>query len=52
MGLLVTAIVKQVMANVSDQSHRIGGIAAARLLTAGQPNGILYGPRSPKYKQD
>jgi hypothetical protein len=51
-GLLVTAIVKQVMANVSDQSHRIGGIAAARLLTAGQPNGMLYGPRSPKYKQD
>ncbi len=46
-GLLVTAIVKQVIANVSDQSHRIGGLATARLLTGGLPNGILYGPRSP-----
>lgn len=51
-GLLVTAVIKQVMANVTDQSHRVGGVAAARLLTAGQPNGILHGPRSPNFGKD
>ena len=27
-------------------------ITASRLLSAGRPNGILYGPRSPKYQKD
>lgn len=51
-GLLVTAIIKQVVSNVTDQSHQIGGIAAARLLTAGQPYGLLYGPRSLNFGKD
>jgi hypothetical protein len=51
-GMLISAIVKQVIANVSDQNHRIAGMATGRLLSAGQPNGLLYGPRSPKYGTD
>jgi hypothetical protein len=51
-ALLVTAIVKQVLASTFDVSHRYAGIAANRLLTAGQPNGLLFGPRSPNYGKD
>jgi hypothetical protein len=51
-GLLITAIVKQVMATALDQSHQVAGIATARLLSGGLPNGVLYGPRSPNYGKD
>src|SRR5690606_32256854 len=44
-GLLVAAIVKQIMNNVTDASHVVAGMASNQLLTAGRPNGILYGPR-------
>lgn len=51
-ALLVTAIVKQVVSNVTDEkvSHRIARIASTRLLIA-KPNGLLYGPRSPLYEK-
>ncbi|MDO8413877.1 MAG: DUF799 domain-containing protein [Gallionellaceae bacterium] len=51
-GLLVTALVKQVINNVAGdkQSHRIARITSNRLFTPG-PNGLLYGPRSPQYEQ-
>lgn len=52
LGILLSAIVNQIVANVTDQSHRIAGVAAVRLLAAGSPNGILYGPRSPKFGKD
>ena len=48
-GALVAAAVKQIINNVSDTSHPVAGVANARLLTAGQANGILYGPRSEHY---
>lgn len=51
-GLLIAAIVKQVLNNVTDASHNVAGVASTRLLSAGTPNGILYGPRSPKYGKD
>lgn len=51
-GLLVTAIVKQIMNNVTDASHNVAGITSTRLLSAGTPNGLLYGPRSPLYGKD
>jgi hypothetical protein len=51
-ALLISAIVKQVMATTMDQSHRVAGVATARLLSAGTPNGVLYGPRSPNYGKD
>jgi hypothetical protein len=51
-GLLVTAVVKQIMHSVSDTSHPVAGIAAGRLLSAGRPSGMLYGPRSPHHGKD
>jgi hypothetical protein len=51
-GLLVTAIVKQIMNNVTDASHNVAGITSTRLLSAGTPNGLLYGPRSPLSGKD
>ena len=51
-GLLVSAIVKQVIGTSIDQSHQIAGITTTRLLSAGMRNGVLYGPRSPNYKTD
>lgn len=51
-GALITAAVKQVMNNLSDASHKVAGVATGRLLSAGQPNGLLYGPRSPNYGKD
>src|SRR5574343_252335 len=46
------AIVKQIMNNVTDASHNVAGITSSRLLSAGMPNGLLYGPRSPLYGKD
>lgn len=51
-GMLVGAIVKQVMASALDKSHQIAGVATTRLMSAGTPNGLLYGPRSPNYGKD
>lgn len=51
-GLLITAIVKQVMATAFDQSHQVAGVATARLMSAGMVNGVLHGPRSPNYGKD
>jgi len=48
-GALVQALVTQIVESTTDHSHEVAGITAARLLSAGQPGGILYGPRSPKY---
>jgi hypothetical protein len=51
-GLLVTAIVTQVLNNLTDKSHQVAGVATGRLLSARPPNGLLYGPRSPKFGTD
>lgn len=50
-GLLVKAIVKQVVSSAVDQGHDISKITSARLLTP-KPNGLLYGPRSPMYQSE
>jgi hypothetical protein len=50
-GLLVKAIVKQVVSTAVDQGHDISRITSARLLTP-KPNGLLHGPRSPMYEKD
>ncbi|MDF3036212.1 MAG: hypothetical protein K0S28_1486 [Paucimonas sp.] len=47
--MLVTALVKQVIGTAIDQSHQISKMTNARMLTAGMPNGVLYGPRHPLY---
>lgn len=49
LGLLVTAIVKQIIATTTDESYRYAGIADRRLLAAQRYNGVLPGPRSPNY---
>lgn len=51
-GLLVTAIVKQIVASTTESSYKMAGVTSSRLLTAGRPNGLLYGPHSPKYGTD
>ena len=48
-GLLVTAIVKQVIGTATDASYRYAGIANQRMLGAPRYNGVLPGPRSPNY---
>lgn len=52
LGMVVTAMINQVSNTLTDKSHDIAGITSVRLLSAGTPNGILYGPRSPKYGKD
>lgn len=51
-GALVAALVKQILNSTMDVSHQVAGTASARLLSAGRPNGLLYGPRSPLYGKD
>lgn len=52
-ALLISAVVKQVLASTFDNSHKYSGIATERLLATGVPNnGLLYGPRSPNYGKD
>jgi hypothetical protein len=51
-GMLVQAAVKQVANTLSDDSVAVAGLTSRRLLSAGPPNGLLYGPHSPKYGTD
>ncbi|MFM6990820.1 MAG: DUF799 domain-containing protein [Rhodoferax sp.] len=52
-GMLISAVVKQVLASTFDNSHRYATIATDRLLGVdGMPNRLLYGPRSPNYGKD
>ncbi|HRK11763.1 MAG TPA: DUF799 domain-containing protein [Thauera sp.] len=51
-GLLVQAVVAQIVESVTNKSHPIAGITSNRLLAAGRPSGMLYGPRSPNYQKD
>ncbi|URI11827.1 DUF799 domain-containing protein [Aquincola tertiaricarbonis] len=48
-GLLVQAVVSQIIASSTDAGYRYAGIASQRLLSGGVFNGVLYGPRSPNY---
>lgn len=51
-GMLVTAAINQAVNHATDASYPLAGTASTRLLSAGTRNGILYGPRSPKYQSD
>ena len=48
-GILVTAVVKQIMGTMTDASYKYAGIADYRMLGAPRYNGVLPGPRSPNY---
>ncbi|WP_137939184.1 DUF799 domain-containing protein [Chitinivorax sp. B] len=51
LGALITAAVKQVVSNLTDDSYRYAGMTSERLLSP-RPNGVLYGPRSPQFGLD
>lgn len=51
-GLLVSALVHQILESTTNRAHPIAGVTSNRLLAAGRPNGILYGPRSPMFQTD
>ncbi|MBB3257453.1 hypothetical protein F4827_002000 [Paraburkholderia bannensis] len=51
-AMLVVAAIKQVANSLTDKSHDIAGITSYRLLHAGPPTGLLYGPHSPRYGSD
>ena len=48
-GLLVTALVKQVVGTATDAAFNYAAIADLRMLGAPRYNGVLPGPRSPLY---
>jgi hypothetical protein len=50
-GLLVAALVKQIVGTATDAAFNFAGTAQSRLLGAPRYNGILPGPRSPFYGQ-
>lgn len=43
-GLLVGAIVKQIIGTLADESRQVAAVTTGRLLSADMPNGVLYGP--------
>lgn len=48
-GMLVKAAVTQILNSSTNRSHEVAAQTNSLLLTGGNPQGILYGPRSPKY---
>lgn len=48
-GLLVAAVVNQVLNTATDAAYNYAGIASGRLLGAPRYNGLLAGPRSPHH---
>lgn len=44
-GMLVVALVEQVINSTTDRSYQIAGMTSARLLSSGAVNGVLPGPR-------
>lgn len=49
-GMLVQAVVSQIVNTLSNRSYQVAGATSQSLFTAGQPGGLLFGPRSPKYE--
>lgn len=47
LGMMLQAVIDQVANTLTDKGHEISGITSVRLLSAGTPKGILFGPRSP-----
>ncbi|MGH8781866.1 DUF799 domain-containing protein [Paraburkholderia sp.] len=51
-GLLAQVAAKQIAHTLSDDSVAVAGLTSQRLLSAGPPSGLLYGPHSPKFGTD
>ncbi len=52
LGMIAQAAAKQVAHSLSDEALDVAGLTSRRLLRAGPPDGLLYGPHSPKYGTD
>lgn len=52
LGVLISAVVNQIVSTTTDASYKMASVTSNRLLRAGGNNGLLYGPRSPKYQKD
>ncbi|MCX2564635.1 DUF799 domain-containing protein [Acetobacter thailandicus] len=52
MNGIVGALIKQTIGSLSDESFSVARVTDARLLSAGPPDGLLYGPRNPRYGTD
>lgn len=50
-GALVSAALTQILETATDAGYDVSKVAAGRLLSAEAYNGLLHGPRSPKYGQ-
>ncbi|WMD23782.1 DUF799 domain-containing protein [Achromobacter seleniivolatilans] len=50
LGMLVQAMVDQIVNTLSDRSYGVAGMTNNMLLSAGGSGAILYGPRSPHYE--
>ncbi|MFT4653848.1 MAG: hypothetical protein ACI82S_001501 [Patiriisocius sp.] len=50
-GMLVEAAVYQIIETVGDTGFDVSAIASTRLVSSQMHNGLLHGPRSPKYGQ-
>ena len=48
-GLLIAALVNQIVSTTTDAAHNYAGVASDRLLAAPRYNGVLPGPRSPLF---
>jgi len=52
LGVLVNAVIKQIVNNVGDKGHDMSVITSSRLLHARLNGGLLFGPRSPEFGKD
>lgn len=52
LGALIQAAVQQIASNFNEQDFEMAKISSSRLLSAGIPRGILYGPYSPHYTSE
>lgn len=51
-GDAIKAVVQQVIESSTERGHPIAGVATQRLVAAGRPGGLLYGPRSPLHGKE
>ena len=51
LGVLVVALVEQVINSSTDRSYQIAGMTSTRLLSTNAVNGVLPGPRSPLHQR-
>ncbi len=52
LGMVVSALISQMVTDEEVASYTMAGVTGYRLLSTGQPGGLLYGPRSPKFGTD